>query len=239
MVSREKPRSASVGRFASLQRSATLSEQAVHSISAAIDRGELKPGDRLVEAQLAEQFQISRGPLREALRVLEAQGLVERNGTAGSFVSNPSRDNVAHAIILRGTIEGLGARFAATGDHSVILPALERAYEDMARAAAEDDRTSFFDAHRTFHMTLCEATGSPLLRQLNEIVRAQIELHVRRIGWPDIGYERMLANHRRFIESVESRDPGKAEATIRNIIVSSGLRSIDRPVPDAIRDLME
>lgn len=220
-----------------LSRGATLAQQAAHAISAAIDDGQLKPGERLVEARLAETFRISRGPLREALKMLEAQGIVERRGSVGSFVSNPSADFVEHAVILRGMIEGLGARFAAVGDHDEIMPALEEAYWDMSRAAGENDRTSFFRAHREFHMALCASAGSAFLSNLSQTIRAQIELHVRRSGRADVGFEQILANHRLFMEAVRSRDPARAETTIRNLIIESGFRTMGRPIPAAIKDL--
>jgi DNA-binding GntR family transcriptional regulator len=237
MATDQSPPPSSPSALAGLSRGATLAQQAAHAIAAAIDDGQLKPGERLVELKLAETFRISRGPLREALKMLEAQGIVERRGSGGSFVSNPSVDFIAHAVILRGMIEGLGARFAAVGDHEQVMPALEEAYWDMSRAAGENDRTSFFKAHREFHMVLCDSAGSAFLSNLSQSIRAQIELHVRRSGMADVGFEGILANHRLFMDAVRSRDPARAEATIRNLIIESGFRTMKRPIPEAIKDL--
>src|SRR3546814_20550822 len=85
-------------------------------IQEAIWSGRLAPGAHLVETTLAERFQISRGPLREALRSLAAEGLVEYRPGRGAFVIDPTLDQMQDMIVLRAVLGGMAARYAARSE---------------------------------------------------------------------------------------------------------------------------
>ncbi len=215
-----------------LERS-TLAEQATSAISAQIVSGQLKPGERLTEAGLAQRFAVSRGPLREALRSLESLGLVERRGTQGTFVSNPSPDVVANSIVLRGLMEGLAARFAA-GRPGTALPPLRAQVDAMRAAAAIEDTSAFFAAHTSFHATLCGMLDSALFDRILSLVRMQIGLLVRQIGEQRVGLDQIIRHHEGFLEAIASGDSDRAEHALRSRIILTGYGRLGLPIPPEI-----
>src|SRR5919199_1225673 len=90
-----------------------LRERARAGIREAIASGELQPGDQIVETAMAAKIGVSRSPVREALRRLEQQGLVEAIPNRGTFVAALDEADVEEIVLLRGALEGLAARLAA------------------------------------------------------------------------------------------------------------------------------
>jgi DNA-binding GntR family transcriptional regulator len=94
----------------SKQKRATLTDQALRQIREAIRSGKLKPGDRLLETQLAEEMHISRFPIREALRYLEKEGLVQTEPFKGTYVAQLTEKDMEELYSLRSAIEELAVR---------------------------------------------------------------------------------------------------------------------------------
>src|SRR3546814_19616345 len=105
-------------------------------IQEAIWSGHLAPGAHLVETTLADGFQISRGPLREALRSLASEGLVEYRPGRGAFVIDPTLDQMQDMIVLRAVLGGMAARYAAARKDATLFNELAASLTTM-RAAAD------------------------------------------------------------------------------------------------------
>ena len=99
----------------SRQKRSTLMDRAFQQIREAIRSGKLKPGDRLVESQLAEEMQISRFPIREALRYLEKEGLVKTKPFKGTYVAQLTEKDMEELYSLRSAIEELAERHRGIG----------------------------------------------------------------------------------------------------------------------------
>lgn len=141
----------------------TTQQTIVQALRTRILSGELAPGERLVEAQLAERLGISRTPLRYALSVLATEGLVERSGARGYVVRRFSVTDVLNAIDVRGVLEGLAARSVAERG---VEASLARALEDCLRegdaifaagALDGDAETRYADMNGRFHALIVEA----------------------------------------------------------------------------------
>lgn len=141
------------------------SERAYHQIRAMILSGELPSGSRLSEEQLAESCGVSRTPVRDALRRLEAEMFIRRTDSQRSFVADWSIDDVEDAFTLRGMLEGHAAARAAKR----IEPAQLQALNDHNRAIGDaiqqgqPNVPGFLDHNRAFHATILEAAGSERL----------------------------------------------------------------------------
>ena len=142
-----------------------LSEEAYDALRAAILGGRLQPGARIVEADIARQMATSRSPVREAVRKLEHEGLVEYVPRRGTIVVGLSRDDVADAYQLRAHLEAYGARLAATRASEEQLTRLLEMIERMRECASSNDLEGLVAADVEFHRSVCDASGSPRLLQ--------------------------------------------------------------------------
>lgn len=143
-----------------------LSDQVYARVRGLIIEGALAPGARLVESEIARQFNVSQAPVREAVRRLVHEGLADHIPRRGSFVAVVSQEDAHHARAVRVAIEELAARTVAAQSSNTPFEALEVQVEAMRRAALQGDVGGFRDADITFHRTVCEISGNPFLPKL-------------------------------------------------------------------------
>jgi DNA-binding GntR family transcriptional regulator len=189
--------------------SSSLVELAVDQLRREILGGAFAPGDRLVEEQITRRFQISRAPLREALRLLAQQGLVEHLPRRGVRVATLSPTDVDELFELRDILEQHAVAKALPGAGS--LAGLRRELAAMRDAAAAGQAFERAEAHRRFHVELVALAGQRQLRLAYEPILVRLQLHMamnlRReeevVASADDGVRR----HTVLLEAVESDDP--------------------------------
>lgn len=211
-------------------RSPTLAVMAKRLIQEAIWSGRLAPGAHLVETALAEQFQISRGPLREALRSVASEGLVEFHPGRGAFVVDPTPEQMQDMIILRAVLGGMAARYVTAKGNESVFELLEAPREKMRAAAAANDEKSFFDGHWEFYEILHQASNEFIFRSWQSLY-GLINIYVRRLGRPYLPLGDILRDYDVFVEVLQSGDPDEAEAVIRSQMLCVGFIVLDRPIP--------
>ncbi|WP_440065791.1 GntR family transcriptional regulator [Streptosporangium sp. OZ121] len=191
----------------------SLVELSMRRLRHEILSGALAPGARLIEEQLTQRFGISRAPLREALRSLGQQGLVEHLPRRGARVTELTRGDVDELFGLRDVLERYAVETALplSGVHD--MTALAEALEGMASAVRLDDPFSENEAHRRFHVALVALAGHRQLLMAYEPVILKLQLYMaanlRREAEqraPSEGVER----HRRLFEAIASGDPATA-----------------------------
>jgi DNA-binding GntR family transcriptional regulator len=126
------------------------------SLRQAILRGQFKPGDRLTESGLAEIFEVSRNPIREALRALQVEGLVEINPRRGARVRPISDEEIAEIIEVRAELEGINARNAARRCSDEIRESLQALLEEGNLAVSENDAAKLEQLNNSFHDLLAD-----------------------------------------------------------------------------------
>lgn len=129
----------------------------------AIMRGSLEPGEQLGEADLAAHFQVSRGPLREAMQRLVSEGLLHSIRNRGIFVTELTLDDVVDVYRSRRVIEGGALAMILEGRRAQAYEALGPAVSAMRTAAERRDSAAVSDADQLFHQTLVESSTSPRL----------------------------------------------------------------------------
>ncbi len=208
-----------------------LYEQVVERIEASIASGELESGDKLPnERSLAEQFDVSRTVIREALKTLSIKGLVEVRTGQGSFVTNNSshsfkqslqlimefgglRDPWAELVEIREIIEPELAFRAALRANSDDIDAMRGAIADMDVAMGDAD--AFIRADNRFHLALARATQNTFVpRLLDSVVDTLQELRGQ-MFWVDGGPQRGQAHHKRIFRAIEDRAPEAAREAMR------------------------
>jgi DNA-binding GntR family transcriptional regulator len=177
--------------------------------------GDLPRGTKLRQASLADELGVSRTPLREALRRLSTEGLVEFSPNRGATVSELDFGDMRHAWSARVALEPGAARLAAERRDAGAIAAMRGAIAQQ-RAAAEDKAGSFA-ANRAFHIALATASGNPHLTRFAEM------LWVPRIGVPiyqaqaaePAGVEAWAEEHERITDAIEIGDADEAERLTR------------------------
>lgn len=143
----------------------TMTEQVLVCLRDMILSGELAPGSRIDQSELAQRFGVSLVPLREALARLQSSGLVRIVPHRGAFVESLSVDELLDIYQVREALEELAARLAAPRLSATDLATLDRLRIDMEQTATIDDFDTFLDLHREFHFTIYRAAGRRHLLQ--------------------------------------------------------------------------
>lgn len=172
--------------------------------------GSLKPGERLVEERLTERFRVSRPPLREALRLLEQEGLVERRPRRGTIVTPIDADDVREIYSLRWALERLAIELALPIEDPGALDPLRAAIAEMRGAAGAGDREALLEANLSFHLALCSLPGhhrllrayESLIRQLRLCMAMNLRLREQLFGDPEDSVRR----HQRLLDLIEAGD---------------------------------
>ncbi len=144
-----------------------MSNEAYHVLRKAILAGELRPGTWLVECVIAEHMQISRGPIREALKRLQQEGLVTEIPRKGKQVTFLTETDVRELYVLRAMLEGYGVRqLCAASRRGLAVDRLQRILARMRKAALSGNMTRFSLIDFEFHRELMTSSGMPRLYQL-------------------------------------------------------------------------
>lgn len=202
------------GRLGDVHR--TLREVVADEIRDMIRRGDLQPGERLLEDRLAEQLGVSRNPIREAIRILESTGLVEVIPRRGAYVAMLDPQQAIELLELRSVLEAFAAQLAAKRGTPEQLARIRRMFEEGKAATAADDVVAAARCHRAFHIAIEEAAGNSYLGPTVEPLRAQTELvfSVLIESRGILGWEEHIA----LLEAIESGDEKAAgEATRRHM----------------------
>jgi DNA-binding GntR family transcriptional regulator len=191
---------------------------ATELIRHAIAEGRLQPGERLKEKELAEMLGISRTPVREALLLLQAEGLVDAMPNRGATVKAYTEAELADLYELRALLEGYAARRAASRITEGQLAILRETLTDFAAARHRNDREEIFRVNLRFHYTIVEASG---VARLANLVRATIELPlVYRSFYLFSPAETELSEgmHRRVTSALTAGDAERAELLMKEHI---------------------
>jgi len=147
-----------------------VADQVVATLKNEIHSGVLKPGDQLEEAALAERFDVSRTPVREAIRSLVESGLLETRSRKGAFVRTLSAKEINDLFEVSAELEGLACRLASERLTNETVTAIRDGLDACTRAAEEDDPTAYAAANLRFHGAIHAASGNVwLIEQLSQI----------------------------------------------------------------------
>ncbi|MDQ6672852.1 MAG: GntR family transcriptional regulator [Chloroflexota bacterium] len=196
-----------------------LSEDAYDVLRGAILSGQLAPGARIVEADIARQMVISRSPVREAVRKLEREGLVEYVPRRGTVVVGLSREDVEDAYSLRAHLEAYAARLAATGASAAQLAGLAEMLERMRACASTDDLAGLVVADVEFHRRLCQASGSRRLVQVWDSLNPERWTLLSGLQATTFSLAEIADRHWPVLAALEAREPDRAEQVIRQHIL--------------------
>lgn len=208
-----------------IERSVSAAQKVSRQITQAIVRGELEPGQRLVEATIGEQLGVSRSPVREAFHELEQLGLVEKIPYRGVFVSTLTRDDVRELYTIREPLEGLAARLLAARNDEDAAAELQHILDAMAEAVAVGDQRRVTELNADFHDTLIGLTTHRLLQEIWPIVGSRMRRFLF-LSEPrsDMALREVVSLHEPIVQAIAAGDPERAEAEARQHVVNYGMK---------------
>lgn len=201
---------------------AGASSVATDLIREAIVTGRLKPGDRLPEERLAQELRISRTPIREALRQLQTEGLVEVPRNRGARVRMHTEAELDDVYQLRALLEGFAARRAADRVTPAQIAEMRASCEHYEQLDVRTEHDALLEENDRFHRIVFEAAGSELLagmlRQVTVIPRAAYRALV---GFTETERRASVEDHRRLISSLEQHDGERADMIARGHVLDA------------------
>jgi len=175
--------------------------------------GSLRPGQHLVEAELARQLGVSRQPVREALHRLEAEGWVDLRPSQGAYVHVPTDTEVDQLLDVRELLEGATARLAARAATAEAVTSLRATWQDGMAAVESGDVAATVAANNDFHAAVAAIAGNVVLAELSEIVGRRVRWHYRQVA-PARGHE-SWSEHAELVAAIEAGDEDRAAALAR------------------------
>lgn len=189
----------------------SLSEEAYSEIRRALLRGDLEPGQRLSEPELALKFKTSRSPIREALMRLEHEGFVERLPNGRLRVAALDIRDLEQLYVVRANVEGLAARLATPLLRTVDLECMAASVEEMERWVKKRNAPSAIAAGEAFHDVIARECGNQPLVDLLERLRARISRFRALVASFDDYDPDRVAEHRRILKAFYQRNAEQAE----------------------------
>jgi DNA-binding GntR family transcriptional regulator len=201
------------------QRLKPVEDRSVHAVYEALRQsildGALKPGQRLLSSALADELNVSRTPIREALRKLEAEGLIEPSPRSGLVVREISEEDLTELFYVREALEGMSARLAAENASKSALLELHALLDDMEAALKKDNLKLVRKLTGEFQMAVSQASQNNRLVQMLRVLLDQIRQVQTSTLFLKGRAKEALGEHRRLLQAIEARDADLAEKLAR------------------------
>jgi DNA-binding GntR family transcriptional regulator len=201
----------------------STTEQVARALREAIVEGRIPAGTQLRELRVADSLRTSRGTVREAIRLLVQEGLVDYRVNRGAFVRTPALDDCADVYEAREAIEAWAAQRVVEGDAPLDLSELEEAIRDMQRELPEPPRPTeeMIAADLRFHHELVKLAASPRLVRAHETFAAEARMLLRlQPSYPRGTYVR---DHEELLDALRRRDPRAPELVAAHLRLSARL----------------
>ncbi|RMQ43179.1 GntR family transcriptional regulator [Pseudomonas cichorii] len=215
---------------AAVEDSETLSENVFRRIQAAIVKGEIAPGSKISEPELARTYGISRGPLREAIHRLEGQRLLVRIPHVGARVVSLSHAEMIELYEIRESLEGMACRLAAERMNAEQIDELRRVLDTHERDAAFQAGLGYYqqEGDFDFHYRIIQGSGNKTLSQMlcGELYQLVRMYRIQFSTTPNRPRQ-AFAEHHRILDAIADRDGELAELLMRRHIGASR-RNIER-----------
>jgi DNA-binding GntR family transcriptional regulator len=186
--------------------SQNLHETTFQKLRSLLVEGKIAPGSKLNERELAESLNVSRTPIREAIRRLAADGLVELIANRGAIAVELSLEDVIHTFDVIADLEGFSGELAANNISAATLSELEALQYEMLASYARRDLSSYYKLNLRIHHLINQAANNPVLSRLFSQVNARIEALRFRSNQDGVKWEKAVEEHQEMLEALKARD---------------------------------
>jgi DNA-binding GntR family transcriptional regulator len=210
-----------VGASLQMVKSRSLPDQIADAIVEGIAADVLRPGQRLIELDLARQFSVSRVPLREALKTLEAQGILERSPNRGVRIVELDETRIDRICEVRAALETIAARYAIATYRAepARLQSLESVLAEMADAVQRRAWAAVNRADLAFHREICLASRNEIVITLWQGLARHVLMIFGREILAEAGQSMIVDQHREFIASILAGDDAAVAASVERHIM--------------------
>lgn len=212
-------------------RDTSLSTLVRDEVLALILRGELEPGQRINEPDVAARLRVSRVPVREALRQLESSGLVAARKHAGVFVRTLTRQEIADLYDLRSALDGHAgvhvARLPAKARQALVTQ-LNALVKTMRVNAREHDVQAYYRHNLALHWAIVEGAGNQALANTYQGIVQQLHLSRLKNLSHDLGMKASMAEHEQIVEALSSGDEDRSRALLSTHVTTSYDRLVEK-----------
>lgn len=192
---------------------APLRQKLKHALLRRILNGDYKPGERLVELRIAEEFGTSQAPVREALRDLENTGLIVTRPRRGTYVAEVLGKGLQEIYAVRGALEEQATRIA-TAKGTCDIAVLQKATDDMRAAAKRGDLAAIADHSVAFHRAVMDAAGNQLLTNIWVSLHIETRTTITLLA-DGLDLMAVAESHQPIIDAIVSGDPERAARVAR------------------------
>ncbi|MEJ2587023.1 MAG: GntR family transcriptional regulator [Deltaproteobacteria bacterium] len=194
----------------------TLHQEIVSQIQQMIQKGILVKGQKIDEKRLCESMGVSRTPVREALRLLKSEGLVELIPHKGAFVSQPCIEEINDMFEVMSVLEGTCARLAATHMNEKDFQKIEALHRELEVHYRNGDSVAYLKRNNVFHVFIQDLAGNRVLNDVINGLRQKILLYRQRQLYQPERFDQSIQEHRNLLEAFRRRDPDSAETLMKH-----------------------
>ena len=189
--------------------SQNLHEAIFQKLRLLLVEGNIAPGSKLNERELAESLHVSRTPIREAIRRLAADGLVELIANRGAIAVQLSLADVIHTFDVIADLEGFSGELAAKNISDAALSELEALQYEMMASYARRDLSTYYKLNLRIHHLINQAANNPVLTKLFSQVNTRIEALRFRSNQDGVKWEKAVEEHQEMLDALKARDPAR------------------------------
>lgn len=219
----------------------SLHDELISRLRDLIIEGELAPGSKVPERELCERFQVSRTPLREALKVLASEGLLILAPNRGATVSKLTVGDLDEIFPVMGALEALSGELAASRITKAELAEIRALHEEMVGHFERRDLRPYFRLNQKIHEKIMEAAGNPTLAQLHRGLNGRVRRARYLANMSPVRWAQAVDEHTEILEALERRDPTRLGAVLRKHLhnkcetVKESLLTEEEELPNAGR----
>ena len=189
--------------------SQNLHEATFQKLRSLLVEGKIAPGSKLDERELAARLNVSRTPIRQAIRRLAADGLVELIANRGAIAVQLSLEDVIHTFDVIADLEGFSGELAANNISDATLSELEALQYEMMASYARRDLSSYYKLNLRIHHLINQAANNPVLSRLFTQVNARIEALRFRSNQDGVKWEKAVEEHQEMLDALKARDAAR------------------------------
>lgn len=186
----------------------SLHEELVDHLHAMILGGDLAPGEKVPERALCEQFGVSRTPLREALKIVAADGLIRLEQNRGAWVTEVTAQEIEEVFPVLGALEALAGELACKHITTRELGAIRTAHERMGQCFTRGDLDGYFRLNQKIHRAIVQAARNPTLSATWRALSIRVQRARYLANRSDDRWSAAMAEHERILQLLEARDAG-------------------------------
>lgn len=198
-----------------------LTRQVADAVRDMIIQDQLKAGERIRERDIAQQLQVSRTPLRESLKILATEGLVELLPNRGAVVANPTAEEIHDMLLVLGNLESLAGELACQRASDAELAEIRALHFEMLAAYAREDRLGYFKVNQRIHRAIVLASANRSLIDTHGRINAQLYRVRYRSNLVNTRWHTAIEEHETILLHLLARDASALAVTLRSHLGST------------------